>query len=111
MDTNKIKDFYENVSKSGKLFRDYIIEMQNPVQKILNEEKAAMINKSLVVNQFKKRIRTSLSNFRIDIYRVYSKLKKREIFTDELLGVEDEMYDDYDFFGKWSRCYEFQNDG
>ena len=48
MDTNKIKDFYENVSKSGKLFRDYIIEMQNPVQKILNEEKAAMINKSLV---------------------------------------------------------------
>ena len=33
MDTNKIKDFYENVSKSGKLFRDYIIEMQNPVQK------------------------------------------------------------------------------
>ena len=100
MDTNKIKDFYENVSKSGKLFRDYIIEMQNPVQKILNEEKAAMINKSLVVNQFKKRIRTSLSNFRIDIYRVYSKLKKREIFTDELLGVEDEMYDDYDFFGK-----------
>ena len=35
MDTNKIKDFYENVSKSGKLFRDYIIEMQNPVQKNL----------------------------------------------------------------------------
>lgn len=78
MDTNKNKDFYENVSKSGKLFRDYIIEMQNPVQKILNEEKAAMINKSLVVNQFKKKIRTSLSNFRIDIYRVYSKLKERE---------------------------------
>ena len=94
MDTNKIKDFYENVSKSGKLFRDYIIEMQNPVQKILNEEKAAMINKSLVVNQFKKKIRTSLSNFRIDIYRVYSKLKEREILTDELLGVEYEICDD-----------------
>ena len=78
MDTNKNKDFYENVSKSGKLFRDYIIEMQNPVQKILNEQKSAMINKSLVVNQFKKKIRTSLSNFRIDIYRVYSKLKERE---------------------------------
>lgn len=99
MDTNKIKDFYENVSKSGKLFRDYIIEMQNPVQKILNEEKAAMINKSLVVNQFKKKIRTSLSNFRIDIYRVYSKLKEREILTDELLGVEYEICDDYDFLG------------
>lgn len=97
MDTNKIKDFYENVSKSDKLFRDYIIEMQNPVQKILNEEKAAMINKSLVVNQFKKKIRTSLSNFRIDIYRVYSKLKEREILTDELLGVEYEICDDYDF--------------
>lgn len=52
MDTNKIKDFYENVSKSGKLFRDYIIEMQNPVQKIL---------------------------------------------TDEILGVEYEICDDYDF--------------
>ena len=78
MDTNKNKDFYENVSKAGNLFRYYIIEMQNPVHKILNEVKAAMINKSLVVNQFKKKIRTSLSNFRIDIYRVYSKLKERE---------------------------------
>ena len=97
MDTNKIKDFYENVSKSDKLFRDYIIEMQNPVQKILNEEKAAMINKSLVVNQFKKKIRTSLSNFRIDIYRVYSKLKEREILTNELLADDDKICDDYDF--------------
>ena len=97
IEENKI--FYENVSKSSNLFRDYIIEAQNPIQKFLNKEEAAMIDKRLVVNQFKKRIRKSLNNFRIDIYRGGTKLREREFLTDEPFKNENEreFCDDYDF--------------
>ena len=44
MYTKENKNLYENVSKSGSLFRDYIIEAQNPIQKILNKHKFAVLN-------------------------------------------------------------------
>ena len=43
MYTKENKNLYESVSKSGSLFREYIIEAQNPIQKILNKENVAMI--------------------------------------------------------------------
>ena len=97
MYTKENKNLYENVSKSGSLFRDYIIEAQNPIQKILNKEAVAMINESLVVNQFKKKIRKSLNNFRIDIYRLGKKQRERELLTEELFDVETVSCDEYDF--------------
>ena len=97
MYTKENKNLYESVSKSGSLFREYIIEAQNPIQKILNKENVAMINKGLVVNQFKKKIRTSLSNFRIDIYRLGKRRRERELLAEELFDVEAAICDDYDF--------------
>ena len=93
----KEKFFYENVSKSSNLFRYYITKARNPIQKILNKEETAMINKGLVINQFKKRIRKSLNNFRIDIYRVSTKRREREFLTDESFENKCEICDDYDF--------------
>lgn len=93
----KEKVFYEKVSKSSNLFRYYITKARNPIQKILNKEETAMINKGLVINQFKKRIRKSLNNFRIDIYRVSTKRREREFLTDESFENKCEICDDYDF--------------
>lgn len=93
----KIKIFSEKVGKTGSQFRDYNIEAQNPVQKFLNKEKTVVINKGLKVNQFKKHIRISLNNFRIDIYRLYKKMYEKEYLTDETAFVDNALYDDYDF--------------
>lgn len=93
----KIKIFSEKVGKTGSQFRDYNIEAQNPIQIILNKEKTAMTNKGLTVNQFKKHIRTSLQNFRIDIYRLYKKIHEKEFLTEESDIGKDVSYDNYDF--------------
>ena len=93
----KIEFFFEKVGKTGSQFRDYNIEAQNPIQIILNKEKTAMTNKGLTVNQFKKHIRTSLQNFRIDIYRLYKKIHEKEFLTEEFDIGKDVSYDNYDF--------------
>lgn len=93
----KIEIFFEKVGKTGSQFRDYNIEAQNPIQIILNKEKTAMTNKGLTVNQFKKHIRTSLQNFRIDIYRLYKKIHEKEFLTEESDIGKDVSYDNYDF--------------
>lgn len=56
-----------------------------------------MINKGLVINQFKKRIRKSLNNLRINIYRADTKRREREFLTDESFENKGEICDDYDF--------------
>ena len=104
----KFKIFDKNVGNSGRLYREYIIEAQNPLQNFLNEEETAMKDERLVVNQFKKLVRKSLYNFSVDLYRHRVKLQKREILTDENLIVDNEVYDDYDSLGNYVVVLDFK---
>jgi len=93
----EIKEICKKVGNSGKLHREYIIEAQKPHQNFLNEEKTVMLDELRIVNQFKKKVRDSLHNFRIDIYRKNTKLNEREVLVDASFMVEKETYDDYSF--------------
>lgn len=100
MKTEKIeknKNFFKKVGNSGRLDCEYIIEAQNPHQNFLNEEKTVMTDTKLIVNQFKKKVRVSLYNLRINIHKADNKKKEREILTDETYLLESEVYDDYNF--------------
>ena len=95
--SEKNKIFFENVGNSSKLNCEYIIEAQNPHQKFLNEEKTVMLDTKLIVNQFKKKVRVSLYNLRVNIYKADNNQEEREILTDENYVLESEVYDDYSF--------------
>lgn len=97
MKNNKNKIFFGNIGKSGRECCHYNIETQNPIQIFLNEENCDMSDKQIVVNRFKKYVRISMNNFRINIYKAHIRLMKREISADDVLIVEEETYDDYDF--------------
>lgn len=96
MCTNE-KVFYKNMSKSGRLNCEYIIEAQNSPQIFLSEEKCVVTNENLTVNQFKKKVRISLLNLKINKYRKHIKLREREVLTDEILLIKSEIDDDYSF--------------
>ena len=95
--SEKNKIFFENVGNSSKLNCEYIIEAQNPHQKFLNEEKTVMLDTKLIVNQFKKKVRVSLYNLRVNIYKADNNQEEREILSDENYVLESEVYDDYSF--------------
>ena len=65
----KNKKSSKNLGNLGSLDCEYIIKAQNPHQIFLNGEKTDMNDKSLVVNQFKKKVRVSLYNLRVNIPR------------------------------------------
>lgn len=94
---NKNKNFSKNLGNLGKSHREYIIKAQNPHQNFLNEEKTDMNDKSLVVNQFKKKVSDSLHNFRIDIHRKDTKRQERMLLTEEKFIREEGFYDNYVF--------------
>lgn len=96
MCTNE-KVFYKDVGKSGRLNCEYIIEAQNSPQIFLSEEKFAVTNENLTVNQFKKKVRISLLNLKINKYKKHIKLREREVLTDEILLIENEIQVDYSF--------------
>ncbi len=95
--SEKNKKILKNVGNSSKLNCEYIIEAQNPHQKFLNEEKTVMLDTKLIVNQFKKKVRVSLYNLRVNIYKADNNQEEREILTDENYVLESEVYDDYSF--------------
>lgn len=92
---NKISS--KNLGNLGMSNREYIIKAQNPHQNFLNEENSGMSDKSIVVNQFKKKVSDSLHNFRIDIYRKDTKYQERMLLADEKLLREEGFYDNYVF--------------
>ena len=85
------------MGNSGSVNCEYIIEAQNPHQNFLNEEKTVMSDAKLIVNQFKKKVRVSLYNLRINIHKADNRKEEREILTDEAYLLESEVYDDYSF--------------
>lgn len=91
------KKFSENLGNLGRSHREYIIKAQIPHQNILNEENSAMKDRSLIVNQFKKKVSDSLHNYRIDIYRKDTKHQERMILTEEKFIREEGFYDNYVF--------------
>ena len=56
-----------------------------------------MPDTKLIVNQFKKKVRVSLYNLRINLYNADNRKQEREILTDEDYILETEVYDDYCF--------------
>lgn len=96
-ENKKNKNFFKNVGNLGRSNCEYIIEAQNPLQNFLNEEKCDMSDKRLTVNQFKKKVRVSLYNFRVNIYKAEIKMHEREFTTDETEVLEGEFHDDYSF--------------
>lgn len=97
MKNDKNKIFFENVGKFGRECCQYNTETQNSVQIFLNEENCDMLDKQMIVNRFKKYVRVSMNNFRINIYKAQTRLMKREILSDDAQIIEEETYDDYDF--------------
>jgi len=95
--SEKNKIFFENVGNLGLSHREYIIEGQISHQKILDEECPEMKDKIIVVNQFKKQVRKSLSNFKIDLYRGKTKILDNEVLSDELVENGAEFLDEYTF--------------
>lgn len=91
------KNFFENVGNLGMLDCEYIIEAQNPHQNFLDEEKTVMPDAKLIVNQFKKKVRVSLYNLRVNIYNADNRQEEREFLTDDNCVLESEVYDDYSF--------------
>lgn len=94
---NKNKNFSKNLGNLGMSHREYIIEGQISHQKILDEECPEMKDKIIVVNQFKKQIRKSLNNFKIDLYRGKTKISDNEVLSDELFENGVEFLDEYTF--------------
>ena len=93
----KNKNFSENLGNLGMSHREYIIKPQNPHRNFLIGEKTDMNDKSIVVNQFKKKVSDSLHNFRIDIYRKDTKRQERILLTEEKFLREEGFYDNYAF--------------
>ena len=93
----KNKNNCKNVGNLGRSDCEYIIEAQNPYQNFLNEEKTVMPDTKLIVNQFKKKVRVSVYNLRVNIYNADNRHQEREILTDENYVLESESYDDYSF--------------
>lgn len=96
-ENKKNKIFFENVGNLSRLDCEYIIEAQNPHQIFLNEEKTVMPDAKLIVNQFKKKVRVSLYNLRVNIYKADNRQEEREILTDDNYVLKSEVYDDYSF--------------
>ena len=93
----KNKNFSENLGNLGMSHREYIIEGQISHQKILDEECPEMQDKKIIVNQFKKQVRKSLYNFKIDLYRGKTKILDNEVLSDELVEIGAEFLDEYAF--------------
>lgn len=56
-----------------------------------------MANENLTVNQFKKKVRISLLNLKINKYKRYIRLCEKEVLMDEIFLFEGEFQDDYSF--------------
>lgn len=56
-----------------------------------------MANEDLTVNQFKKKVRISLLNLKINKYKRYIRLCEKEVLMDEIFLFEGEFQDDYSF--------------
>ena len=56
-----------------------------------------MADEKLTVNQFKKKVRISLLNLKINNYKRYIRLCEKEVLTDEIFLIEGEFQDDYSF--------------
>ena len=93
----KNKNFSKNLGNLGMSHREYIIKGQNPHQFFLGEENVNMNDGSLIVNQFKKKVRDSLHNLRIDIYRVDVKYREKTLLSKNEFLLDDEFYDSYTF--------------
>lgn len=106
--SEKNKKIFKNVGNLCKQYRDYIIEEQIPLQNFLNEEKCIMCNDMLLVNQFKKKVKSSLYNLRIDIYRADTKHSEREILIDDTSVFEKDNYDDYSFLENQIAVMDFK---
>lgn len=107
MYTNE-KVFYKNLGKSGRLNCEYIIGAQNFPQIFLSEEKCVVINEKLNVNQFKKKVRISLLNLKINKHKKHIKLREREVLTNEILLIENEIQDDYSFLENRVKVMDFK---
>lgn len=107
MCTNE-KVFYKDVGKSGRLNCEYIIGAQNFPQIFLSEEKCVVINEKLNVNQFKKKVRISLLNLKINKHKKHIKLREREVLTNEILLIENEIQDDYSFLENRVKVMDFK---
>ncbi len=105
-DKNKI--FPKNTGKTGNSFRDNNIERQNPSQNFFEEEPVLMNNANLVVNQFKKKVRESLKNHRIDLYRKSVKEQERFVLTEDFILSEEGKCDDYSFLGNSVKVLNFK---
>ena len=91
------KKISKNVGNLGTLNREYIVKAQNSNQIFLDEENCVMKEQIHIVNQFKKKVRSSLYNFRIDIYRKESYRRRKELLMDNSIVEERAVYDDYRF--------------
>lgn len=94
---NKNKNFSKNLGNLGTLVCEYIIKAQNPHQNFLNGEKTDMNDKCLVVNQFKKKVRVSLYNLRVNIYNSEIRKSNNSPLTEEKFIREEGIYDTYNF--------------
>ena len=93
----KNKNFSKKVSKSSNQFREYIIDGQISSKFFSNEESLSMQKTDVTVNQFKKLIRKSLYNFRVDIHR-HNKSYKKESKFDESCITATEYIDELNIF-------------
>ena len=92
------KKISKNVGNLGSLNRDYIVREQNRTNNFFTGENCTVANPNLIVNQFKKKVRLSLYNLRIDIHRKEKYLRTKEFLTEQPFLTEKEgLYDEYKF--------------
>lgn len=106
--SEKNKKIFKNVGNLGMSHREYIIEGQISHQKNLGEEFPEMQDKKIVVNQFKKQVRKSLNNFKIDLYRGKTKILDNEVLSDELVEIGGEFLDEYTFLENQVAVMDFK---
>ena len=104
----KNKNFSKNLGNLGTLDCEYIIKAQNPHQNFLNGEKTDMNDKSLVVNQFKKKVRVSLYNLRVNIYKSEIRKSSNSPLTEEKFIREEGIYDTYNFLENTVMVMDFK---